>query len=189
MNFDLQLVPTTFDVVHFALGGLSVILLIALLYAARKVPAVKALPSNVPAAESTQAPAESPLKKTSPESALQLLMLLQQEGRFLDFIHEDLAGFSDADIGAAARVVHDGSQKTIKQHFSFESVHQASEESRVTVPEGFNPSEIRLTGQVTGDAPFTGTLIHKGWRVVDVKLPKIAKGHDPFIVASAEVEL
>ena len=189
MNFDLHLVPTTLDVVHITLGGLSVIFFIALLYTARKAAGVKALSDSEPVIESTPAPVESPLKKTSPESALQLLMLLQQEGRFLDFIHEDLAGFSDADIGAAARVVHEGSQKTIKQHFSFEPVHQASEESRVTVPEGFNPSEIRLTGQVTGDAPFAGTLIHKGWRVVDVQLPKIAKGHDPFIVASAEVEL
>ena len=59
----------------------------------------------------------------------------------------------------------------------------------MTLPEGFNASEVRLIGNVVGKAPFTGILIHKGWRVTEVKLPKLAEAHDTAIVASAEVEL
>ena len=37
--------------------------------------------------------------------ALQLLSILQREGRFVDFVQEDLSGASDADIGAAAVIL------------------------------------------------------------------------------------
>ena len=129
------------------------------------------------------------LKETGPEAALQLLTLLQQDARFIDFIHEDLTGFSDADVGAAARVVHEGSKKALNNYFEFSPVRSEEEESRITLAEGFNASEVTLTGNVTGRAPFTGTLIHKGWKVTETKLPKVSEGHDTSIVAPAEVEL
>jgi hypothetical protein len=46
-----------------------------------------------------------------------------------------------------------------------------------------------LTGNIVGEAPFTGTLIHKGWQVTDLRLPKLTEGHNPNIIAAAEVEL
>jgi hypothetical protein len=48
---------------------------------------------------------------------------------------------------------------------------------------------VRLVGNLVGEPPFSGTLTHRGWRVRELRLPKIASGHDTHIVASAEVEL
>lgn len=129
------------------------------------------------------------LQEALPDSALQMLGLLQQEGRFIDFIEENIAGYSDAEIGAAVRVVHEGCRKALRQHFVTEPVRAESEGSRITLEEGFDASAVRLTGNVVGQPPFSGTLAHRGWRVTEVKLPKIAAGHDVNIVAPAEVEL
>lgn len=129
------------------------------------------------------------LKTAGPEAALQLLGLLQREGRFVDFVEEDLSGASDEDIGAAARVVHEGCKKALDEHFTIEPVHASDEGERVKVEEGFDAHEIRLTGNVVGDAPYTGELTHRGWKCVEVRLPKMSEGHDPKVIAPAEVEL
>jgi hypothetical protein len=57
------------------------------------------------------------------------------------------------------------------------------------LPQGFDAGAVRLTGNITGAAPFTGTLIHKGWQVTNIRLPKLTQGHDATILAAAEVEL
>jgi hypothetical protein len=62
------------------------------------------------------------LQETGPAAALQLLGLLQRDGRFIDFIQEDVAGFSDADIGAAARVVPEGCRTVMREHFTLKPV-------------------------------------------------------------------
>lgn len=134
-------------------------------------------------------PAPAPLKTTLPESALQLLGLLQQEGRFVDFLQEDVAGYSDAEIGGAARVVHEGCRKALRAHLRIEPVRAEQEGARITLEEGFDAGRVRLTGNVVGKPPFTGTLTHKGWKVTDITLPKVAEGHDLRVVAPAEVEL
>jgi len=126
---------------------------------------------------------------TLPESALQLLSLLQQEARLVDFVQEDLTGYGDADIGAAARVVHQGCRKVISEHFSLTPVTDAAEQSRVTLAAGFNAADYRLTGNLTGQPPFTGTLVHPGWKVIDTRLPRLVAGHDLTVLAPAEVEL
>jgi hypothetical protein len=123
------------------------------------------------------------------DGALALLALLQREGRLVDFLREPLDGFSDADIGAAARDVHRGCAKVLAQHLSLEPVMPGSEEARVEVPRGFDPAEIRLIGEARGEPPFRGTLRHHGWRVVDAKLPALAEGVDRMVIAPAEVEL
>ncbi len=124
-----------------------------------------------------------------PDSALQLLGLLQQEGRLIDFLEEDVSSFSDADIGAAARVVHEGCRKAVVDHFKIVPVRDEPEGSRVTLNDGFNAALVRVTGNVTGRPPFSGKLIHRGWRVASASLPKLARGHDTSILAAAEVEL
>jgi len=123
------------------------------------------------------------------DGALALLALLQREGRLVDFLQEPLDGFSDADIGAAARDVHRGCRKVLEQHLSLEPVMPGSEEARVAVPAGFDPAEIRLIGEARGEPPFRGTLRHHGWRVVDARLPALADGIDRAVIAPAEVEL
>jgi hypothetical protein len=111
------------------------------------------------------------LQEAVPAAALQLPGLLQQDGRFIDFIQEDIAGFSDAGIGAAARVVHEGCRKVMREHFTLEAVRGESEGVRVTLEPGFDAAELRLTDNVVGEPPFTGTLRHKGWLAMETKLP------------------
>jgi hypothetical protein len=154
---------------------------------------VTAAPTAAPVATPAPAPAPQPavpaLKQASPDAALQLLGLLQRDARFIDFVEEDVAGYSDADIGAAARVVHGGCRTVLREHFTIRPVREEAEGSRVTLPEGFDATAVRLTGNVVGKAPFTGSLSHRGWRVQDVRLPKLAASHDTSIIAAAEVEL
>ena len=145
-------------------------------------PAVAVAPADTSAA----APV---LRENSPEAALQLLGLLQREARFVDFVQENVAAYSDADVGAAARVVHEGCRKVLREHFSIEPVRPEAEGSRVTLGEGFDAASTRLTGNVVGQPPFTGSLGHRGWRVTDSRLPKLAQGHDASVIAQAEVEL
>jgi Domain of unknown function (DUF2760) len=119
--------------------------------------------------------------------ALHLLSLLQREGRLIDFCEEDLAGFSDAQVGAAARTVHDGCRKAVREAFTLVPVRAESEGSPVTLPAGFDPRAVRLTGNVTGSPPFSGVLRHHGWRAAQVRMP-VGPG-DSTVIAPAEVEL
>ena len=120
---------------------------------------------------------------------LRLLALLQREGRLLDFLLEDIQAYSNEQIGAAVRDIHKNCQKAIKDHLSFEPVLAQSEGASVEVAAGFDPSAVRLTGNVTGEPPFRGTLQHHGWRVKELKLAKPPQGQDEFVVHPAEVEL
>jgi hypothetical protein len=139
----------------------------------------RALPTAEPAA---------PLEPDS-EAAFQLLGLLQREGRLLDFLQQDIAAFSDSDVGAAARVVHEGCRKALFSHAEVSPVRQETEGSRIRVDPGFDASTVKLTGNVGGSPPFTGVLRHRGWRVERLELPRRVGDHDVQIVAPAEVEL
>lgn len=191
MTVDFTAMPAQLDLLHLILGILA---LAFLLFAVLKPKPAAVVPAPVapqqPKAEPRPEPVAPPaLKVNSPDAALQLLSLLQQEARFVDFLNEELKGFSDAEIGAVARVVHEGGRKTLQQYFKLQPVRAEEEESRVTLPAGFNAAEVRVTGNVVGQPPFTGTLVHRGWRVTDVNLPKLAEGHDARILVPAEVEL
>ncbi|MEF1292052.1 DUF2760 domain-containing protein, partial [Vibrio sp. M260118] len=132
---------------------------------------------------------ESKLATASTDSAMQLLSIMQQEARLIDFLQEDLTSFSDEEVGAAARVIHTGGQKVLSDYVTLEHIRNEEEETRVTIEEGFNPQQVRLTGNVTGNAPFKGTLVHKGWKASAMNLPKLAEKHDASVIAPAEVEL
>jgi hypothetical protein len=134
-------------------------------------------------------PAPAPLKEATPDAALQLLALLQRDARLIDFVQEDLSGYSDAEIGGPARLVHEGCAKVLREHFTLAPVRPEAEGSRITLNQGFDARAIRLTGNVVGQAPFQGALSHRGWRATEVKLPKLAEGHDATVLAQAEVEL
>lgn len=144
----------------------------------------------VPAAGAPAPPPAAPaLKQADPDAALQLLALLQREARLIDFAGEDLGGYADAQIGAAARLVHDGCAKVLREHFVIVPVRDEAEGSRVTLQAGFDAAALRLTGKVVGEPPFSGSLSHRGWRVTEVRLPRLAERHDSRVLAPAEVEL
>lgn len=138
----------------------------------------------------TAAPAPTPVPAVHyNDAALQLLALLQRDARLIDFTQENLTRYSDADIGGAARVVHEGCCKVLREHFTIVPVRQEAEGGRIILNDGFDARAIRLTGNVVGKAPFQGRLSHRGWRAIDVRLPKLAESHDATVLAQAEVEL
>jgi len=152
-------------------------------------------PATAPtkASAPTPAPILTPTAAPTPErthaSGLLVLSLLQREGRLIDFLQEDVAAFSDAEVGAAARAVHAGCKKMLAAHFTVEPVRKEAEGDAITLAAGFDAGRIRLTGNVAGQPPFRGTLKHHGWVASAVRLPSVSEALDPRILAPAEVEL
>ena len=149
-------------------------------FAAVIAPAYRALASSHPA---------PPAPSTPSKAALQMLALLQREGRFLDFLNEEITHFSDAEVGAAARVVHQGCRKTLSEYVTLEPVMRDGEGASISVPTGFDAERIRLTGHVSGNPPYQGILKHHGWLAASVSMPSISDALDPKVLAPAEVEL
>jgi hypothetical protein len=146
----------------------------------------EALPEPTPASEPARAAA--PIAAPDPVGgALQLLSLLQREGRFVDFVEQEVAAFSDADIGAAARVVHEGCRRALHAHARVVSVRTEGEGTALTLERA--SEDVKLVGNVAGSAPFRGVLRHRGWRVEGLTLPTLVGAHDSKVVAPAELEL
>jgi hypothetical protein len=122
-------------------------------------------------------------------AALQLLALLQQEGRFVDFIEEDVTSYSDEQIGAAVRSIHEGCRSALRDRVELRPVLAAAEGTTVTVERGFDPAAVRVTGNVRGEPPYRGILRHPGWRSDGVRLPERTGDGDASIIAPAEVEV
>ncbi len=146
-------------------------------------------PQKPPELPPPEAPMVTPPKLDGTRGAVQLLAILQREGRLLDFLQEEIDGYSDEQIGAAVRDIHRGCKKALAEHAPLEPVLAGRENASVRVDAGFDPSRIRLTGNVVGEPPFTGTLRHHGWRTTRVTLPELTASTDPTVVAPAEVEL
>jgi hypothetical protein len=119
------------------------------------------------------------------------LAMLQARGRLVDFLMDDINAHNDAQVGAAARVVHSGCRAVLQEHFRICPVRQESEGSTVQVAAGYPADEYRLLGRISGSAPFSGVLVHHGWKTEVVKLPRILRrSTDRFpAIAPAEVEL
>lgn len=117
------------------------------------------------------------------------LVLLQREGRFVDFVMEDIEGYEDAQIGAAVRQIHAGCRRVLESNFHAEPIRNDAEGSTVEIPPGFDPTAVRLIGNVGGEAPFRGTLQHRGWRVGRMDLPERRGDIDTTVICPAEVEL
>jgi len=140
--------------------------------------------ASAPEASATPEPAPEP-----PEhAALRLLGRLQEEGRLVDFLTEDVQGYSDEQIGAATRGIHEACAKALREALTLERILPGAEDEQVTVEPGFDPSAIRLIGNVGGAPPFHGVLRHAGWRATRVAVPA-RPGVDPAVLAPAEVEI
>ena len=139
----------------------------------------------LPAAAEENAPAV----ERDLDPALQLLALLQRDGRLIDFLQQDIASFSDGDVGAAARVVHEGCRKALASQAEIRRIRTEAEGARLTLPAGFEPAAVKLTGNVSGAGPSHGVLRHGGWRVESLRLPERVGDHDARVLHPAEVEL
>ena len=107
----------------------------------------------------------------------------------LDFLQEEVDGYSDAQIGAAVRDIHKGCRRGLDEHLQVAAIRPEPDEAAVRVDAGYDPSRVRLIGNLVGKPPFHGTLRHHGWAARNVTLPDLPESHDPLVINPAEVEL
>ncbi len=131
-------------------------------------------------------PADAP---TGTERAVQMLALLQRDGRLIDFFTEDIAEYDDAQVGAAVRDMHESCRATLNRYLQLQPVIGGEEGKPVTVERGFESGTIKLIGNVTGELPARGVLRHNGWRAGDVRLPDLPDGAGRSVIAPAEIEI
>ncbi|MBW2370273.1 MAG: DUF2760 domain-containing protein [Deltaproteobacteria bacterium] len=147
------------------------------------------------------APGSKKVKEIKPASArgekrehdrrmfLYLLSVFQREGRLMDFLAEDLSLYEDAQIGATVRSIHESCKKVVNKTLMPKPVIDKPEGESVIIDPGFDPSCIKLVGNVSGDPPFSGVLRHPGWQVKRPELPTLSGKQNASIIAPAEVEI
>jgi hypothetical protein len=146
------------------------------------------LPAALQQRVTPPAAATVPVVVDTVDRAIQLLALFQRDGRLADFLMEDVAAYTDAQIGAAVRDVHAGCRRALDRYVTLEAILDGREGEATTVAQ-VNPVAIRLVGNVTGPPPFRGTLLHRGWRATRVDLPPLGADLTRNVVAQAEVEV
>lgn len=169
-----------------AIAGMALLLLIALIAERPKTMApVRTTPEPV------QLPVTEPPESNADADVVILLSIFQEKGRLVDFLMDDIAGYSDAQVGAAGRVLHEGCRAALLEHFGIRPIREEGEGSKVTVPPQYAPDDYRLVGRISGEPPFTGTLVHHGWRAEWVKLPRLVTTSADRLpaIAPAEVEV
>lgn len=122
-------------------------------------------------------------------SHLRLLSLMQESSRLIDFLKEDLSSFDDAQIGAAARKIHEDCGKCLEEFVTVRPLMEENEGSKVTVPQGYDPIKIKVVGKIKGQPPYVGVLIHKGWKVHKRSLPKKIGDLVTEVICPAEIEV
>ena len=148
-------------------------------------------PTRKPVAEPVRpAPVQAETSRANVEMVY-LLGMLQEKGRLVDFLMDDINAYSDAQVGAAARVVHAGCKAVLQEHFRITPVRTEPEGSTVQVPADYSADEYRLVGRIAGSAPFSGVLVHRGWKTDMVQLPQLLRGAADQLpaIAPAEVEV
>jgi hypothetical protein len=149
------------------------------------------MPRRTQAAEPARPAPIPPQASRADAEIVQLLAMLQEKGRLVDFLMDDVNTYSDAQVGAAARVVHAGCKGVLQEHFMIMPIRTDPEGSTVQVPVGYSANEYRLVGKIAGAAPFSGVLVHRGWKTDRVKLPRLLGGAADALpaIAPAEVEV
>jgi hypothetical protein len=121
------------------------------------------------------------------DGALQILAILQRDSRLLDFLMEDIAAYSDDQIGAAVRELHDQCRDSIKRYVTLEPVIDGVEGTFAKAP-STDPGVVKFVGNVPAKPPSGGLLRHKGWRAARIDLPAAGR-QDATIIAPAEIEI
>ena len=143
---------------------------------------------TTPAAAPAPAPAAPPPPAATSDRAAQLLALLQRDGRLVDFLMEDLAGYADAQVGAAVRDVHAGCRQVLSKYSALTPVLDDEEGTTVTLARDLDPARIKVVGAVAASTALRGVVRHRGWELSRLDLPPLpATGRT--IVAPAEVEV
>ena len=138
---------------------------------------------------STPKPAPLPEIRTS-DGALQMLGILQRDARLLDFVMEDISAYSDDQVGAAVRNLHDECRKSLERYVTLAPVVDSIEGAAVKLEARPDPVKWKLLGNVPADGRASGGVLrHRGWRAEKVDLPAVAPSQNPAILAPAEVEI
>ncbi len=122
-------------------------------------------------------------------SHLRLLAMLQHSGRLVDFLKEDLSSFTDSQIGAAARKIHQDCAQSLEEVVTIRPIMEEKEGATVRVAQGYDPTLIKVVGKVKGEPPYQGVLVHKGWKAHKRSLPKKSGEYNQEIICPAEIEV
>lgn len=145
--------------------------------------------TSKPAAKpATAAPTPPAATARTSDGALQILGILQREGRLIDFLMEDITSFSDDQVGAAVRELHDQCHEAFTRHVTLEPMIDGVEGTFAKAPSK-DPSVVRFVGNVPAKPPAGGTLRHKGWKAAKISLPAQPAGQDAANLAPAEIEV
>ncbi len=142
--------------------------------------------------QSEKQPREATNASTTPKrnDAIMLLATLQREARFIDIVKEPLNDYSDAQVGAAARDVLRDCGVVLDRLFQLQPIVDQEEGAEFEVPAGFDTGRYRVTGDASGEAPYTGPLVHAGWQATHCALPKWSGSQESILViAPAELEV
>jgi hypothetical protein len=147
--------------------------------------------AEAPKPAQVEAPKASPAPAAPTRSeALTLLAALQREARLIDFLMEPIDAYSDEQVGGAVRDIQKDSRATLERMFGLEPLRSDAEGASVEVPAGFDPAAFKLSGNVSGEAPYNGSLVHAGWNATRCDLPAwTGQEASMQIVAPAEVEV
>lgn len=170
----------------------SLLLWICLKFSFSKLIKANDLETSRPETNKIKKPSEQEKKERERSDRrifLHLFSVLQREGRLMDFFSEDLDEYDDEQIGAAVRNIHDNCKKVMNKYLTAAPVVKQEEDDEILVEQGFDPNEIKLTGNVTGEPPFKGIVRHRGWKAAKLEMPSLSGKKDPDIIAPAEVEI
>jgi hypothetical protein len=151
----------------------------------------KVLEDKQPPKETTPTlPPSAPAKAPSRSEAITLLTTLQREARFVDIVKEPLDNYTDAQVGAAARDVLRDCAGVLDRLFDVQPLTEQEEGSPIETPAGYDTGKFRLTGNLQGEPPFQGALVHHGWQATRCDLPQWS-GSDAAanVIAPMEVEV
>ncbi|MBV8524805.1 MAG: DUF2760 domain-containing protein [Acetobacteraceae bacterium] len=184
----VTLVPAAASYRQYLSAGalaLALLVLVAILASWRPIIVAKVTSDEGATGLAVEAPGQAEAEVAT------FLAMLQDKGRLVDFLMDDINSYDDSQVGAAARVVHAGCKAVLQEHLRIVPLRQESEGSTIQIPRGYQADEYRLVGKIVGEAPFSGVLVHRGWKTLSVKLPRILgePGGALPTLAPAEVEL
>ena len=132
--------------------------------------------------------ASTPAAPRPSDGALQMLSILQRDARVIDFIMEDIVAYTDDQVGAAVRGLHDQARESLARYVKLEPVIDGVE-GTFTKPAVSDPAAVKFVGNVPAGKPSGGLLRHKGWRAGKIDLPPLNPKQDSSILAPAEIEV
>ena len=124
-------------------------------------------------------PPSAPKPALQPDhGALQLLSILQRDSRLVDFLMEDITDYSDDQVGAAVRGLHEQCKQTLARYVRLTPVIDGVEGGFIRLGTA-DPSRVKLLGNVPAQGfPEGGLLRHKGWRADKIELPPLDPKRD-----------